>query len=102
MTKAELFKKYSIDESHSQWDFTIDNWYSIEVYRLMHGGELPTPDDLSTKWITDFLDKQNDMPWWIKNVMSKPNWGSYYLTAKRMVYRHCDLILTELILNNPK
>lgn len=93
MNKQELFKKYSIDESHSEWNDRIDNWCSVEVYRIMHNGELPSNDDASVKWVIDFLDKQSDMKWWVENVMSKPNWGSLYLTAKRMVYRFADEII---------
>lgn len=29
MTKQELFKKYNIDETHSEWDNSIDNWMSV-------------------------------------------------------------------------
>lgn len=94
MNKNQLFEKYSIDESHCEWNDQIDNWYSVEVYRIMHG-KLPGEDE-SIKWVIDFLDKANDMQWWVQNVMSKPNWGSYYLTAKRMVYRHSDQILKEI------
>lgn len=93
MTKEQLFEKYSIDESHSEWDLSIDNWYGVEIYRIMHG-KLPE-NDKSVKWITEFLNKQHDMEWWVKNVMSQPNWGSLYLTAKRMVYRYADEILTD-------
>lgn len=93
MNKTELFKKYSIDESHSKWDDGIDNWMSIEVYRIMHNGSLPPQGDRSVKWIIEFLDKQNDMAWWVKNVMSREDWGSLYLTAKRMVYRLADNLL---------
>lgn len=96
MSKDELFKKYSIDESHSEWDNQIDNWCSVEVYRIMHSGNLPLDHDYSGHWITDFLDKKNDMIWWVRNVMSQPNWGSLYLTAKRMVYRYSDEILSAL------
>lgn len=97
MTKQELFKKYSIDESHNVWDNSIDNWMSVEVYRIMHNGELPLPDDKSVNWITEFLDKQNDTKWWVANVMSRKDWGSLYLTAKRMVYSLSEQILS---LNN--
>lgn len=95
MTKQDLFRKYSIDESHSKWDNNIDNWCSVEIYRIMHNGKLPPKNDKSVKWITDFLDKQKDMGWWVKNVMSKPNWGSLYLTAKRMVYSHAEILIAE-------
>ncbi len=96
MTKEQLFTKYSIDESHSEWDNQIDNWYSVEVYRIMHDGNLPPPDDLEVKWVTDFLDRQDDMEWWVKNVMSKENWGSLYLTAKRMVYSFADQLIKDI------
>lgn len=94
MTKEELFKKYSIDESHCAWE-SIDNWMSVEIYRAMHNGALPPENDHSVKWITDFLDKSNDIKWWAKYIMTRPDWGSLYLTAKRMVYRHFEQILKE-------
>ena len=96
MTKYELFKKYSIDESHNVWDNSIDNWVSVEVYRIMHDGNLPPKDDLSVMWVCDFLDKKSDIEWWKKNVMSKPRWGSLYLTAKRIIYSFADEILKAL------
>jgi hypothetical protein len=92
MTKQELFKKYLIDESHNVWD-PIDSWMSIEIFRLMHNGELPQSNDDSVIWITDFLDKKDDMPWWATNVMSREDWSNLYLTAKRMVYSLADNIL---------
>lgn len=95
MTKQELFKKYNIDETHSEWDNQIDNWMSVEVYRIMHGGNLPPQNDTSVKWITDFLDKKNDMKWWVKNVMSRPDWGSLFLTAKRLVYSLSEQIVAD-------
>jgi len=93
MTKEELFKKYSIDESHNTWDLQIDNWMSIEIYRVMHNGELPGSDDMSINWVKDFLDKQDDMQWWATNIMSRPDWGNLYLTAKRMLYKFADKLL---------
>ena len=95
MTKQELFEKYSINETHNVWEAT-DNWMSVEIYRVMHNGELPPQNDTSVKWITDFLDKQEDVGWWVKNVMSRKDWGSLYLTAKRMVYSLSDHILNAL------
>ena len=96
MKREELFQKYSIDESHNKWDNSIDNWASVEVYRIMHNGELPLKDDISVMWICNFLDKKNDMKWWVENVMSKPNWGSLYLTSKRMVYSLSEEILRDI------
>lgn len=92
MTKEQLFTKYNIDKGHEVWENHIDNWYSIEIYREMHGGELPPPDDFSIAYVLDFLDKTKDP----KYFFSLKNAGSYYTTAKRMVYRHADAILKEL------
>ncbi|MCK9220241.1 MAG: hypothetical protein M0P47_09360 [Bacteroidales bacterium] len=92
MTKKELFEKYRINKTHNAWDDQIDNWESIEIYRIMHNGELPSSDDHSVKWITDFLDKTNDIEF-MKELMKRRGWGSLYLTAKRMVYKLSDQIL---------
>ena len=95
MTKQELFNKYSINESHSAWNNKIDNWHSVEIYRIMHGGNLPDENNESIKWVTAFLDKTEDVKWWAKNVMTHKTWGSLYLTAKRMVYRYHEDILNH-------
>jgi len=97
MTKQELFKKYSINESHSEWDNSIDNWMSVELYRVMHDGNLPPQNDTSVKWITDFLDKvKSDMKFFAKLRKRQPDdFGSLFLTAKRMVYSLCDQIIAE-------
>ena len=94
LTKIELFDKYSINESHNEWDNSIDNWYSVEVFRSMHNGELPNGDnETSLKYITDFLDKcHNDTTWFF----TLKNRGSFYLTSKRMVYKFADQILDEI------
>lgn len=63
MTKKELFLKYNINESHNEWNLGVDDWTSVELYRIMHDGELPDPEDLTVIWICDFLDKQKDMKW---------------------------------------
>lgn len=96
MTKEELFKKYSINESHNVWDNKIDNWISVEVYRLMHDGNLPPSDDLSVKWITDFLDKVNDTDYGIELMNTRKDFGGLYLTSKRMLYSHAEQILKIL------
>jgi hypothetical protein len=95
MTKDELFKKYHIDESHKVWDNRIDNWMSVEIYRIMHDGNLPPENDLSVAWVTDFLDKAtNDMAFFAKLRQRTPDdFGSLFLTAKRMVYSLADQIL---------
>lgn len=95
MTKEELFKKYSIDESHNVWDERIDNWMSVEIYRVMHGGNLPPQDDTSINWVTKFLDRFNHDPEFMNKMMLRKegDWGSLYLTAKRMIYRHHQTIL---------
>ena len=97
MTKHELFKKYNIDESHSEWDNSIDNWMSVEIYRVMHNGNLPPQNDTSVGWITEFLDKvKSDMKFFAKLRQRQPDdFGSLFLTAKRMVYSLCDQIIAE-------
>ncbi len=94
MTKEQLFKKYSINESHSEWDNQIDSWMSVEVYRLMHDGNLPPKDDLSVKWVTDFLDKiKNDTIYAVKLMSERNDFGSLYLTSKRMVYSFAEQLI---------
>lgn len=74
---------------------------SVEIYRIMHNDKLPSIKNEPVKWIADFLDKKNDMDWWVKNVMSRSDWGALYLTAKRMVYKFSDQIINEMVnLNN--
>lgn len=92
MTKQELFEKYHINEGHNAWDPTIDNWFSVEIYRQTHNGELPPPDDMSVAWVLDFIDKTKDA----KYFFSLDNPGSHFTTAHRMVYRYADQILEEL------
>lgn len=92
MTKKELFEKYSINESHNVWNNKIDNWMSVEIYRIMHDGNLPDENNLTVKWICNFMDKTKE-DWFMANLMDRDDWGSVYLTAKRMIYRHSDLIL---------
>ena len=92
MTKEDLFKKYSIDETHNEW-VGLDDWMSIEIYRIMHNGELPPPDDMAVDWVTKFLDKKDDMAWWLKNVMSRDDWGSLFLTAKRIIYKFSEQLI---------
>jgi len=58
--------------------------------------KLPTTTNLKICWVISFLDKKDDMNWWMRNVMLKSDWGSYYLTAKRMVYRYADYIIDEI------
>ncbi len=93
MNKEQLFEKYNIDESHNVWDNSIDNWMSVEVYRVMHDGQLPPPGDMSILWVLDFLDKtQADVAWFF----SLEKRGSLYLTSKRMVYSLAENILKDL------
>jgi len=93
MTKDELFKKYKINESHSEWDFRIDNWISIEVFRIMNEGRLPdTEKDVDFSYITKFLDDCFDKKK-MNDLMKRDDFGSLYLTAKRMVYRYHEQIL---------
>lgn len=92
MTKQELFTKYKISKGHEQWNNTIDNWFSVEIYRRMHDEQLPPPDDFSIAWVCDFIDKTEDPEYFF----SLNNPGSHFTTAHRMVYRHADAIVKEL------
>jgi len=94
MTKKQLFKKYSIDKSHAEWDNQIDNWMSVEIYRLMHNGNLPSENDISINWIIDFLDKMKNMKY-VAKIIKRKDCGSLYLTAKRMIYRFADEIIKQ-------
>ena len=98
MNKEELFKKYSIDESHSKWNNGIDNWMSVELYRVMHRGKLPPSNDMSVGYITEFLDMCNgkDSSYGMKLMKKRRDFGSLYLTAKRMVYSLSRHILKEI------
>jgi len=95
MDKEELFKKYHINKSHDIWENQIDNWMSVEIYRIMHNGDLPQ-NDTSIKWVCDFLDNIDNIEWAKKNVMHRKDWGSLYLTAKRMIYTLASEILKEI------
>ncbi len=95
-TKEELFKKYSIDESHSKYE-AIDSWMGVEIFRVMHGGALPTENDTSAKYITDFLDNVKEVRGFAAELMrTRDDFGSLFLTAKRSVYMLHEEILKEL------
>jgi hypothetical protein len=95
MDKKELFDKYSVDESHNVWQPT-DSHMSIEIYRIMHDGKLPIPEDKSVKYITVFLDNMKEVGKFTKEIMKREDWGSLYLTAKRSVYMLHREILKEI------
>lgn len=98
MTKEELFEKYHINESHNVWDNGIDNWMSVEVYRIMHDGNLPPEDDQSTAYVCEFLDKVKEHGVFFLELRKRTpdDFGSLFLTSKRMVYTLADEILKEL------
>jgi len=95
MNKEELFQKYKVDKSHSEWDNMIDNWESVEIFRMMHDGRLPNEKDTSTKYILDFADKLRSEKG-LLDLVSRDDFGNLYLTSKRMIYRYADLILEEV------
>lgn len=94
-TKEELFKKYSINETHKKWE-AKDSLMSVELYRIMHGGSLPPEDDKTVDWVTDFLDAFNQSVKFRNKIMQRLDWGSLYLTAKRMTYMLSEEILKTL------
>lgn len=86
--KSKLFQKYGINATHALWVPTIDNWMAVELYRYMHNGQLPPPDDLSLGYVLEFLDKCDKEKGFMRNLMAtRRDAGSLYLTARRMVYR---------------
>ena len=93
-TKQDLFEKYDINDSHAEWDDRIDNWISVEIFRLMHDGRLPETGDTSFKYITDFADKFNNGKELVK-LRERRDFGSLYLTTKRLIYTHWEGILSE-------
>lgn len=94
MTKKQLFKLYRIENLtlFSHWTAN-DKHYSIELYRLMHDGALPKDGDTSFLHVLEFLDKASKDIVWLHSI---EDWGSLWLTAKRMVYKFSDMILEEL------
>lgn len=95
ITKEQLFEKYYVNETHAEWDNEIDNWISVEIFRIMHDGRLPVADDISLKYIIDFANKLQDQKE-VKALRDRKDFGSLYLTTKRMIYRYIDQILLEL------
>lgn len=98
MGKNEIFKKYGISESHAEWNPAIDNWMSVEVYRVMHNGDLPDPNDMNMQYVLDFLDACNrkEDSLMLKLMKERDDAGSLYLTAKRMLYRYSDFLPQEV------
>jgi len=93
MNKQQIFKKYRIDQSHAQWDNTIDNWYSVEIHKIVTGQlpiNIPSSKLKAIKPYTDFLDsaeKYRDKLIKDDPVNGPLRFGSCYLTSKRMIYR---------------
>ncbi len=95
LERQKLFEKYGINKSHNVWDNKIDNWMSVEIYRIMHNGNLPPSDDISVNWITDFLNKCNYDDKFMGILMQRDDWGNLYLTAKRLIYKLSNQILKQ-------
>ncbi len=79
----KIEKKYGLDESHGTWDAHIDNWYSVEVFRLQTG-KLPIEGDNEKQVFMDFLDNKELHFKLLKD--RGINFGSIYLSAKRALY----------------
>lgn len=95
--RASLFQRYAIRETDNQWQDSVDGWCSVEIYRLMHDGQLPPEGDKSVSWVTRFLDKLiTKDEWWFTIVMARKDWGNLVTTARRLVYMCADEIVKEL------
>lgn len=93
MKKEDIFNKYSIDESHNEWDWN-DSYSLREIYKIMNNGELPQQGWISINVIIDFLNKSiDDIEWWRSNVTVRDDWGHLYLVAKRLIYKNVDELL---------
>jgi len=93
MTDKEIIEKYKLDKNyHSVWDNMVDNWMSVEIYRIIFD---KLPNEKGAKKISSkklaimFLDKMDKNP--SKIMSSYENWGSLFLTAKRMLYKSLKL-----------
>lgn len=86
----KMYDKYHINGSHATWDPVTDNWMSVELYRVMHDGNLPDPDDVSFDYVLDFLD---DIELQKQLMQTREDFGSLYLTAKRMIYQRYSSVL---------
>lgn len=95
MTKEILFKKYNINETHKEWNNQIDNWISVEIFRIMHDGRLPNEKDTSFKYMVDFADKIRSNKGMIE-LCKRDDFGSLYLTSKRLIYKFYEEILKEI------
>jgi len=92
MTEQQLIEKYHLTEEHGQWTPT-DDWMSVEIFKIIHN-RLPNKRDQGFGFAIKFLDRM-DKQQFRNTVMEREDWGSLYLTAKRMVYRHRHQIIAE-------
>lgn len=83
--RLKLFKKHGINESHSVWEPSIDNWYSVEAARQQLG-RLPEEKDDTVQVLSDFLDNEDLQRKLLREKGAE--FGSMYLSAKRALYRY--------------
>lgn len=97
MTKEELFKKYGVNESHGIWTKT-DSFMFVELYRIMHDGKLPPETDTGLQYVLDFLDKVKTDMRFVSKLRSRvpDDFGSLFLTARRIVFTHVECILRDI------
>lgn len=96
MTREELFAKYHIEDSHNEWDNSIDNWMSVEIFRIMHYGRLPQEGDTSILYVLDFRDRFQADDKFRSRILARQDWGRLRLTSSRMICLYADSILKEL------
>jgi len=95
MNKEQLFKKYNVNESHNILDNKFDNWFSVEIFRIMHNGELPNQSqDTSLKYILGFADKIRS-PKGMIELRKREDFGSLYLTSKRLIYKFSEQLIKQ-------
>lgn len=84
-TQELICKRYHLNESHATWQPEIDNWYSVEAFRLQ-AGRLPTEGDSTQQVLMDFLDNKA-LHSRLLQEHHPLEFGSIYLSAKRALYR---------------
>ncbi|KAB8153406.1 hypothetical protein EZY14_009240 [Kordia sp. TARA_039_SRF] len=90
--QADLLECFKVNQVHHFiWKDAIDNHNSVELYRIMHGGNLPNSNDKSVDWIIELMNKQeDDFQWWADRMMSRSDFEGLFMTLKRMIYCHAE------------
>ena len=95
MTKEELFTKYHVNISHKGWDPAVDNFALGTICQLMCPGEFPSDKGGNYRFVTDFLDRENN-DWWKANVENRFDALTLFVTAKKFIFAFSDNLLPDI------